>query len=79
MWGPNPLLLREKLGVGGPSHLYGAVSALGSVSQPFLLLSMRVFFFASVGVTQLVSGSLSEAIFPPVIVHSMCSWEEGSS
>lgn len=37
------------------------------------------FFFASVGVTQLVSGSLSEAIFPPVVVHSMCSWEEGSS
>ena len=79
MWGPNPLLLREKLGVGGPSHLYGALSTLGFVSWPFVFLSMKFFFFSSIGVTQLVSGSLSEAIFPPVVTHSVCSWEEGSS
>ena len=39
MWGPNPSLLREKLGVGVSSQLYGALLTVGFMTRVCLSLS----------------------------------------
>ena len=52
-----------------------------TVSQPLLPISVWVFFLFAwyLGVTQLVSGFLSEGIIPYVSLDLVCLWEEGSS
>lgn len=58
MWGPNPSLLKEQLGVGVPSRFYGTVLRVGFLVRVYLRLSclnVDIFFFVqSVRSTQLL-------------------------
>lgn len=78
---PNPSLLRQKLGVGGSSQLYGTglrvrfmVECIPAFPTHFEVLSTQC-----AEVTGLVSGFFSEGIALCVVVHSVCPRKEGSS
>ena len=84
VWGSDPLLLREKLGVVSFLLTVGHRSRDGVfskiLSQPLLPVLMWGFLVAHcVGVSQLVLWFLSEEIVLYVAVYSVCLWEEVSS
>lgn len=79
MLGPNPSLLREKLGTLSSLSIvcYCARSGVYGkpVSQLFLPISMWVFS-CSPNVQESSEGILLERIFSRVAVDSVCLWEE---
>ena len=80
MCSPNHFLLRENLQAGGSLPISSAVMVVGSMASLFQHFDMGIFSLTQcVGVTQLVSGFLSERIDLFSSEHSVYPWEEGNS